>query len=309
MLRIALAAGLTAVGLVGAAHAQDSPMVNPGTPEPDCFARVNYDRNADMPGYIDDAGICQPFMPTNQLTPSNYAGADFYAEEFTDAKIRERWKTCEADEACSASAMEGAQNFIEFEERDTGTIDPEGGVDFEGEVELAEIRRPAYFGQDPYNERIARAEDRTFTVEFTVPRDAYERLQLGKEDEIKLRGWYLVGDGIEDDDGQTRRALVIMNNGGGNEITGIDSPNFEGVMYDDEARAFVRGPNGASEEPGLRYWRGFIQALHVSGFDVLVTDRRGNGVSGGVHGYNTAEQANDMFRELEQLETAWGSES
>lgn len=56
----------------------------------------------------------------------------------------------------------------------------------------------------------------------------------------------------------------------------------------------------------MRHWRGFAAALNENGFDVLVTDRRGNGISGGVAGFNTAEQANDMFRELDQMETGDG---
>lgn len=306
MLRFAFVAGLSAVGVAGAAHGQNVPIVNSGTPAPECFARVNYDRNADLPGYVDAHGICQPFMPTNQLVPADYAGADFYAEEFGDARIRERWQDCRADETCAAAAREGAEGFAKFEERDTGKIDPEGRIDQEGDVDLADIRRPAHFGREPYAEPIAAADGSTFTIEFTVPRTAYESRQLGKTDDIKLRGWYLVGTGIGDDDGQSRRALVIMNNGGGNEIAAIDSPSFEGVIFDPEERAFVRGPDDASEEPGMRHWRGFIHALNAAGFDVLVTDRRGNGISGGVHGYDTAEQANDMFRELDQLETGDG---
>ena len=61
-----------------------------------------------------------------------------------------------------------------------------------------------------------------------------------------------------------------------------------------------------TEEPGMRHWRGFIYDLYAAGFDVLVTDRRGNGISGGRNGFNTAEQANDMFRELEQLDSGNG---
>lgn len=71
----------------------------------------------------------------------------------------------------------------------------------------------------------AGAEDRTDTIEFTAPRDSYERLHLGREGDIKLRGWYLRGGGIADPDGAVRRALVIMTNGGG-EITAIDHPGF-----------------------------------------------------------------------------------
>ena len=306
MFKVALAAILSTVGTAGLIHAQDVGLVNSGTPEPECRARVNFDRNADMPGYGDDAGICQPFMPTNQLVPADFAGENFYVEEFTDARIRERWEDCKLDEACAAAARKGAQNFAKFEPRDTGTLNSIGKIDQEGDVDLAGIRRPAFFAEKPYAEPIGQAEQHTYTVEFTVPPTAYEQRQLDKTDDIKLRGWYLVGAGVTHDAEPLRRALVILNNGGGNEITAIDEPGFEGVVYDEETKGFVQGGNGASEEPGMRHWRGFAHALHAAGFDVLITDRRGNGISGGVHGYDTAEQANDIFLELEQLASGEG---
>ena len=46
-----------------------------------------------------------------------------------------------------------------------------------------------------------------------------------------------------------------------------------------------------SEQHGMRHWRGFVAALNAAGFDVLITDPRGNGISDGVAGFNTAEQA------------------
>jgi pimeloyl-ACP methyl ester carboxylesterase len=61
-----------------------------------------------------------------------------------------------------------------------------------------------------------------------------------------------------------------------------------------------------SEQHGMRHWRGFFAALNAAGFDVLITDLRGNGISDGVAGFNTAGQANDMFRELDQMETGDG---
>lgn len=52
---------------------QSKAIVNAGAPAPECTLHVNYDRNADMPGYWKDANgkrVCVPFMPTNQLVPS-----------------------------------------------------------------------------------------------------------------------------------------------------------------------------------------------------------------------------------------------
>lgn len=305
MRRTLVAASL--IVLSGAAGAQDAAVVNAGTPAPDCTARVNYDRNADLPGYRDTAGICQPFMPLNQLVPEGYAG-DFYAAEFTDAKIRERWLACKADEACAAAARKGAKGFARVETRETGTVGIKGKVDPEGAVDLTAIRRPADFGKAPYGEPIADADDKTFVVEFTAPRDAYERVHLKTDGEIKLRGWYIRGDGIASGDGQRERALVVMNNGGGNEITALDDPNSVPVTRDEASGKYVliETPDGLSEEPGMRHWRSFAHAFHKAGFDVLVTDRRGNGLSGGQNGFNTAEQANDIAREFEQLASGEG---
>ena len=50
----------------------------------------------------------------------------------------------------------------------------------EGDVDLADIRRPAYFGHKPYEEPIGKAEGRAYTIELTVPRDSFERIHLGR---------------------------------------------------------------------------------------------------------------------------------
>lgn len=307
MLKTVVITLLGTAALAAPVYGQEERVVNARTPEPTCRARVNYDRNEELPGYVGDDGVCHPFMPTDQLVPAGYRG-DFYADRFTDAQIRERWEACKQDEACAAEAREAAAGFARVEDHDTGTVDETGLIDPEGRVDLRDIRRPAYFGQTPYAEPIAGAEARTYTVEFTAPRDPYERLQLGQRGTIKLRGWYLVGAGVGDAGAEPERALVVMNNGGGGEITAIDNPASESVVLDPATGEWTEAefPDGVTEEPGMRHWRGFVYALNQAGFDVLVTDRRGNGVSGGLNGYNTAEQANDIFRELTQLGSGAG---
>ena len=218
------AAALLAMTASAPACAQPAArLVNAGTPQPECTYRVNFDRNTDLPGYrFESQGErqCVPFLPTSQLAPADYAGTDYYAEEFTDAKIRARWAQCKKDPACAERVLAQAKPFVSEEKRDTGTVDPVGRIDPEGDVDLKRIRRPTYFGPPPYGERIARAEPRAHTVEFTVPRDSYERLHLKKDGSIKLRGWYLLGGGVDDGTGSKLRALVILNNGGGGEVTG-----------------------------------------------------------------------------------------
>ena len=287
------------------ARAEPPRVVNPGTPPPDCAFHVNYDRNADLPGYRSGA-LCIPFMPLNQLIPEGQ-GPEFYVAGFSDAAIRSRWPACKADPACRAAALAGAKPFIAYEPRLTGRVDSGTPVNPEGDLDLRAVRRPGYFAAPAYDEPVARAEGHTYTVEFTVPRDSYERLHLHKEGTIKLRGWYLEGAGVTDGAGPRRRALVIMNNGGGGELTALDDPRSVAVQSDAAGRyALNRQPDALSEQFGIRHWRGFAWALNEAGFDVLVTDRRGNGVSGGVAGFNTAEQARDMFRELDAMESGDG---
>jgi len=301
-----MAALLTASLAAAPAWAEPPRVVNLGTPAPDCTFHVNYDRNADLPGYRSGAG-CVPFMPLNQLIPEGQ-GPEFYVTRFSDAAIRRCWPVCKADPACRDAALAGAKPFTAYEPRLTGRVDPGTPVAPEGEVDLRALRRPAYFAAPAYNEPVAGAEARTWTVEFTVPRDSYERLHLHKEGTIKLRGWYLEGAGVADAAAPApRRALVILNNGGGNELTAIDDPRSVAVQADAAGRyALSKQPDALSEQFGMRHWRGFAWALNEAGFDVLVTDRRSNGISGGMAGFNTAEQARDMFRELDQMESGDG---
>ena len=305
-MKLTVTAAATALLFSTPANAQTavSP-VNPDTPKPDCTMHVNYDRNADLPGYRLGAA-CIPFTHTYQLMPAG-EGRDFYVTGFSDAAIRKRWETCRQDAACHMAALNGAKPFIAYEPRLTGTVDQFGRIDPEGDVDLKSIRRPGYFGAAAYDEPIAQAEARTYTVEFTVPRDSYERRHLNKTGTIKLRGWYLQGAGVAEGNGPKRRALVILNNGGGSELTAIDDPKSLGVERN-AAGQYVRDkqPGALSEQYGMRHWRGFVSILNQAGFDVLITDRRGNGISGGVAGFNTAEQANDMFRELDQMQSGNG---
>jgi pimeloyl-ACP methyl ester carboxylesterase len=305
---VALAIAVT--GFSSSVHAAGKPIVNKGTPSPDCTMRVNVDRNGDLPGYFADwegKQVCIPFTPTNQLLPLGISPDDFYIKDFSDQRIREKWASCKADPACADKTLTAAKGFAKFEPRDTGTVDKKGAIDFDGAVDLTAIRRPAYFGTAPYAEPIAKADARAYVVEFTAPRDSYEQIHLKLAGDIKLRGWYIKGEGVADDAGKKSRALIIMNNGGGSEITAIDNLETKPFTVDAATGAYTPAKSDAlTEEPGIRHWRGFIADLNAAGFDVLITDRRGNGISGGQNGFNTAEQANDMFRELEQLDSGNG---
>ena len=303
---------LVATLFASSALAQDTnkPIVNPGTPVPECRQRVNIDRNGELPGYKaswDGVDVCLPFTPTNQLLPRGISPDDFYVGEFSDERIRQKWQVCKADPACQEKTLTAARGFAQYEPRDTGTVDKSGALDADGSVDLHQIRRPAYFGKPEYAEPVAESDPNTYIVEFTVPHDSFETRLLKLDGDIKLRGWYMRGAGVAGADGKKQRSLIIMNNGGGGELTAIDDPRTPPFSVDEATGTYTAAKADAlTEEPGMRHWRGFLRAFNASGFDVLITDRRGNGISGGRNGFNTAEQANDMFRELDQLDSGKG---
>lgn len=285
-------------------------------PPTDCKAWVGADRNAEMPGYLvnqpSGAIVCVPLFLTAHKPPTNYAGNDYYVAEFTDEKLKARWATCKADAACFDRINRQMQRWLppnkERATRSTGVVDSSGKIDPDGIVDLKQIRRPGFFAKAPYNEAIAAAESRTHTVEFTAPRDTFERLRLNMQGTIKLRGWYVEGAGVDDGKGNKVRALAIMAAGGGGQMTAIQHPDEETYRVDPATRktAGISFPNATTETMGMRWWRENLHALHEAGFDVLAYDRRGEGISGGFSDTNTLEQGEDVFRVLEQLETGRG---
>ena len=280
-------------------------------PPTECKAWVGTDRDAELPGYL-VRSTCVPLLVTANRPPPDYAGNDYYVDEFTDAKLKARWAACKQDAACFKRIDAQMQRWLppnkERATRATGTVDPSGNIDPEGNVELRQIRRPAFFAKAPYREAIAAADSRTWIVEFTVPRDTFERLDLDMHDAIKLRGWYLEGTGIDDSRGKKVRALVIMAPGGGNQLTAIEHPDEKPYRIDPATRKTiaVRFPNATTEVIGMRSWRETLYTLNRAGFDVLAYDRRGEGISGGFSDTNTLEQGEDVFRVLEQLESGRG---
>ncbi|MBT2326638.1 hypothetical protein J7E62_30470 [Variovorax paradoxus] len=280
-------------------------------PPTDCRARVGTDRNAELPGYRLGT-VCVPLLASAHRPPRDYAGRDFYVEEFTDAKLKARWSACKTDAACFRRIDAQMQRWLppnkERATRSTGVVDPSGRIDPDGEVDLRQIRRPAFFAKAPYNESIAEAEPRTYTVEFSAPRDSFERIDLKMHDTIKLRGWYLEGSGVDDGKGGKLRALVIMASGGGGQLTAIQHPDEKSYRVDAATgnAVGIAFPNATTETMGMRWWRENLHALNAAGFDVLSYDRRGEGLSGGFSDTHTLEQGEDVFRVLEQLESGRG---
>ena len=285
-------------------------------PPTDCHAHVGADRNTLLPGYLLPAThgntVCVPLLLSAHRPPRHYAGRDFYVDEFTDARLKARWRTCKDDAACFRRIDAQIQRWLppnqERVRRSTGVVDPSGAIDPHGQVDLRQIRRPAFFAKPPYREAIAQAESRTYTVEFSAPRDSFERLRLHMTDTIKLRGWYIEGAGVDDGKGGRLRALVTMATGGGGQMTAIQHPDEKPYRIDAATgRAIAIGfPNASTETMGQRWWRENLQALNAAGFDVLAYDRRGEGISGGLSDTHTLEQGEDVFRVLDQLEKGVG---
>ena len=284
-------------------------------PPTDCKAPVGTDRYAELPGYLlpqaNGAMQCVPLLVTANKPPAGYRG-DFYVDEFTDEKLKARWAACKADKPCfdriNAQMLRWLPPNKERSTRVTGLVDPAGKIEPDGVVDLRQIRRPGFFAKAPYDETVAEADGRTSVVEFTVPRDPLERLKLNMPGDIKLRGWYVDGAGVEDGRGGRTRALMIMSAGGGSQLTAVQNPADVAVRLDPATGRYVdvRYPNATTEGFGMRSWRAHLHALSRAGFDVLAYDRRGEGLSGGFSDTNTLEQSEDIFRVLDQMDTGRG---
>ena len=106
------------------------------TPPTDCRAWVGTDRNAELPGYLlpqsNGTTRCVPLLVTAANPPPGYSG-DFYVQEFTDAKLKERWAACKGDPACFKRINDQMQRWLppnkERATRVTGIVDPVGKID------------------------------------------------------------------------------------------------------------------------------------------------------------------------------------
>lgn len=295
--------------------AGEQPPVGPGSSPVECRADIHWDQNAKAwPGYRvtdPDGRHCVPFTATQVFPPDGYRG-DYYADEFTDAKLRASWAACAAaGESCSGAPLAYASSLGgRFEYRATGTVDPKGKVDANGTVDLADIRRPAYFGVEPYAEPIAEADPRSFVVEVQVPAETNETRYLGVAEGTTWgqRGWFIRGTGVDDGKGRKLNALVILSGGRSIETTAIQNPGDPLYIYNLATATYdaVAYPNATTEKWGVRQWREYIYKLNLAGFDVLTLDKRGHGISGGLQSSNTLQQARDLYRALDAFQTGRG---
>ena len=309
-----LVIALLVLSVYPAAAADGQSPARAPVPLPECEARVGYDRNTTLPGYLlpTSAGpaTCIPFTSVAAHPTEDYQG-DYYVDEFSDAKLRERWAECKTDKVC----YERVQKQITARRppnKEYGTTSPReiyllGKIEEKPEVDLARIRRPAFFARAPYHERIAEVEAKTYTIEFTVPAEPYERIHKNMTADIKLRGWYVRGAGIENPGGGKIRALIIMSGGGGDRVVAIEDPadRYYRTAPNGETVSFSF-PNERTGAIGIRLWRDTVDILNKAGFDVLYTDRRGVGVSGGFSDTNTLQQGRDLLKIIANLRTGEG---
>lgn len=283
----------------------------------ECHARVGFDLNLTLPGYVlptkAGAGTCIPFTSVAARPPKGYRG-DFYVHEFTDAKLRQRWEACKRDKSCfdriDKELLARHPPNRELNLRDTHKRFLLGKIDEKGPAtDLTAIRRPGFFARAPYREAIAATDPDTYVVEFTAPADPYERIHLHRTGNVQIRGWYIRGAGVEDGHGGRRRALVIMSGGGGDRVTAIDDPRDVPYVVDPKTGNAIQNldwPNATTGVQGQRHWRQVWFRLHQAGFDVLATDRRGVGISGGYDDEDTLQQGRDLLDIVAALRSGEG---
>jgi len=295
-----------------AVHATPAPI-----PPFECQARVGYDRDLTLPGYIlpTAAGprTCIPFTSARFQPPAGYKG-DYYVDEFTDAKLRERWEACKREPDCKRRVYDQVLKRHP-PNREYGLKDPHGRfllgkIEEKGaDTDLSTIRRPGFFARAPYNEPVAETDGRTFVVEFSTVLEPYERLHQHMTGDVKLRGWYMRGAGVDDGKGHKVRALIVMSGGGGDRVTAIDDPADKAYAIDPKTGESVPNddwPNATTGVKGEASWREVWRRLNAEGFDVLAMDRRGVGVSGGYSDTNTLQQGRDLLRVIGELRTGQG---
>jgi pimeloyl-ACP methyl ester carboxylesterase len=270
---------------------------------------VGFALNGSLPGYlVPDKQLATTCVPFTQvpLAPAGYRG-DYRVQEFSDVAARRALAACEAKPPCPA--VEAARTYQPVQFRKTGTIVPQGRIDpHASNVDLRQIRRPGFFGRAPYREPIAQAQHRTYTFEFTVPPEPYERLNRGITTPVKLRGWYLKGSGVPDSRGRRVHTLVILIGGRTVETTAVHDPRDPLYTRSTSTGKYVSitYPARGTEEWGADIWREYLYKLNRAGFDVLTFDKRGHGISGGITVDNTLRQGLDMLRAIDALKTGNG---
>lgn len=290
----------------------------PAIPEPaaECEARVGYDRDREMTGYIlpTAAGprTCIPFSTVKAKPPANYVG-DFYVDEFSDERLRAKWADCKLEEKCRERVGKQIQARRppnkEYRNTNPEQIRLLGKLpqDEVGDIDLGRVRRPAFFAAAPWNEAFAALDGQAYTVEFKAPRDPHERIHHKMEGDVRIRGWYVRGSGVDDGKGGKRRALIVMTPGGGGRIAAITHPDDRLYRIKEDGETKINSfPSERSGGTGQQMWRELARTFQVAGFDVLLYDRRGVGISTGYVDTNTLQQGRDILAMVASLRSGEG---
>jgi pimeloyl-ACP methyl ester carboxylesterase len=266
-----------------------------------------------MTGYLLPTAVgprtCIPFSTVGGGPPAGYEG-DFYVDAFNDVQLRARWLACKKDKACHDRVFKAVaarrppnREYRMTDPRDLFMLGKVPGTN----ITLKSVRRPAFFAQAPYNEAIAALDRVTHTVEFTAPADTYERLRASMTADVKIRGWYLRGAGIDNGRGGRTRSLIIMTAGGGGRIAAITHPHDQLYAIRPDGTTKINPfPNHRSGGTGQAMWRDIGVRFQQAGFDVLLYDRRGVGISTGFADTNTLQQGRDILRIVASLRSGEG---
>jgi hypothetical protein len=127
---------------------------------------------------------------------------------------------------------------------------------------------------------------------------------------IKLRGWFIKGKGVLDAKGKRVHALFIYIDGNSRQMCATQHPLAPLYAFNEKTGKFegssLYNKDLKSERLGMRQSRQYFYGINQAGFDLLVVDKRGYGISGGVNGLDNSENAEDIFRMLDQLESGDG---
>ena len=164
-------------------------------------------------------------------------------------------------------------------------------------ADLSDVATPADFADEVFSS----LQGRTVRIEFEVPKTDFEALgwlptylpvllppDLAPMVPHKLRGWYIKGDGLTRDDGDS-------DDGDRREDRSVERPLIilsSGFPY---AIAFDQSVGGIAVGRQLRKT---VTYLVAQGYDVLFFDKRGHGYSEGF----LDGMGEDIFRALDQLE-------
>ena len=276
----------------------------------ECSKHVNFAANSVLPGFLSYFEQCVPYRPIldqeslgrlSHLLSGGYHH-DLFAESFSD---------CQASSECDVSEKsKEIEARLQHQQRSTGMVSQIGNIaPNANDVLLQQVRTPKFFDVQPHAEKIHSANEHTYIVEIAVPPTLYEREELDMMESVHLRGWYIQGKGIETDY-DTVNPLVIMMAGTNMEITAIHHPD-DPLYKQSEEGELLKIPYpykmaSKTEVWGARQWRQYAYEFFRQGFDVLMLDRRGTGISGGIVSEDIHEMSEDLSRILLALESGNG---